>query len=39
LTMHDILLKLAILAAMLGFAAAWNYVAWRMEVRRRERGR
>jgi hypothetical protein len=35
--MDDILLKLAILAAMLGFAAAWNYIAWRLEVRRQER--
>jgi hypothetical protein len=37
--MHDILLKLALLAVMLGVAGLVNYVAWRMEVRRRERGR
>jgi Tfp pilus assembly protein FimT len=30
--MDDILLKLAILAAMLGFAAAWNYIAWKSAV-------
>jgi heme/copper-type cytochrome/quinol oxidase subunit 2 len=37
--MDDALLKLAILAVMLGVAGLVNYVAWKLEVRRRERGR
>jgi hypothetical protein len=37
--MDDALLKLAVLAVMFGVAGLVNYVAWRMEVRRRERGR
>jgi hypothetical protein len=37
LTMHDILLKLALLAVMFGVAGLVNYVAWRLEVRRTSR--